>query len=511
MPGYLFMNKIKNNPSSISPTNPSLIEKITSIVPALIVVYNINTGQYIFVNDALKKILGYPKEKLLNEGLSFIAPLVHPDDLPRIMAENTMALEKANSPSRRNKKKDSIITFEYRLRHKDGSYRWMHSDGVVFDRDSNGKVEHVMNVSVDITKRKETEIKDLSDRLRTQGLLELAQKAGHIGAFEWFLKDNTFKWTPELENLYGLRVGSFGGKYKDWAQWVHPEDLEKTEAIISAALKKRVSYDVEYRIIRPDGKYRWIQSKADVYFDEKKHPEKVVGINIDITSRKDLEHQKDEFISIASHELKTPLTTIKSYTEVLKNILEENNRASEYLNKMEYQISRLSLLVNDLLDVSRIQSGKVILSKERFDLERLIKDIIEDLHQNSQKHTIIYKGHIKKKIYADKYRISQVLINLLSNAIKYSPKADKIIVSTSSNKTKVVVKIQDFGIGINKKDLGKIFEPFFQVNNRIRQSFSGLGLGLHISSEIIKKHGGEISVKSVKGQGSTFSFNLPIN
>ncbi|MBI2597491.1 GAF domain-containing sensor histidine kinase [Candidatus Daviesbacteria bacterium] len=243
--------------------------------------------------------------------------------------------------------------------------------------------------------------------------------------------------------------------------------------------------------------------------------ELAVRIALDVTNARIYHHleqaikARDKFISIASHELKTPLTTLKSFSQILLRRFPDKGELVSYLSKMENQLDRLNSLVASLLDVSCIQSGKLELQKEKFDLQNLLLEQIEDLQAISPLHKIVLEKAIAAPVFADKYRLSQVLTNLISNAIKYSPKADKIIVSLTGGRNFITVAIQDFGIGIAQKNFKKIFEPFYQVNNTIRKSFSGLGLGLHICHEIIQRHQGEIWVKSIKGEGSVFSFKLP--
>ncbi len=232
-------------------------------------------------------------------------------------------------------------------------------------------------------------------------------------------------------------------------------------------------------------------------------------LECEIEKRKELERQKDEFISIASHELKTPVTTIKSYTQILQAQLKEQEKPSMYLSKMNSQVDRLTSLITDLLDVSKIQAGKLKLQKEEFNIEELVKDISDDIQYEENQHKIKINSNISNiSVLADRYRISQVLINLISNAIKYSPQAKKVVITLSSDNQNVTVKIKDFGIGISKSDQKKVFERFFQAKNDVRQSYSGLGLGLYISSEIIRQHQGSMWVESQKGKGTTFAFSL---
>lgn len=224
--------------------------------------------------------------------------------------------------------------------------------------------------------------------------------------------------------------------------------------------------------------------------------------------RNRLEERKDELISITSHELKTPITTIKGYTEILGQFI-RGERELLYLSKMNEQIDRLTKLVNDLLDVSKIQAGKLQYRKEMFRLDELARQTIEDM-QRSIPHKIIFEGETVP-VKADKNRISEVLANLISNAAKYSPKARKIYVRVSRDSSLVTASVQDFGIGIARKDMDNIFKRYYRAENRSRQNFSGLGLGLYITSEIVKQHNGKIWAKSVKGRGTTVSFSLPVN
>lgn len=231
----------------------------------------------------------------------------------------------------------------------------------------------------------------------------------------------------------------------------------------------------------------------------------------DISEKEELEKQKDAFIAVASHELKTPVTTLKAYTQILNNKFNKlrDERSQHYLNKMDQQLNKLTTLISELLDVTKIETGKLELHKEKNDLDQLVKEVIEDIQQITTTHQIIKKGKIEKKISLDKDRINQVITNLLLNAIKYSPKASRVIVNIFEEKDEVFIEVQDFGIGISKDNKDKIFDRFFRVKGNHGERFPGLGLGLFICSEIIKRHHGTIGVKSREDKGSTFFFTLP--
>ena len=231
-------------------------------------------------------------------------------------------------------------------------------------------------------------------------------------------------------------------------------------------------------------------------------------------SQKELEKAvgiRDNFISIASHELKTPVTSLKVYAEVLLRQFnkEKDYKSTDYLKKILRQIDKLTLLIQDLLDVSRIQSNQLTFRTEKFDLNTLVKEVIESTQQIANHHRIVLEGAVSKNVWGDRERISQVLINLLTNALKYSPKAKKVIVTLQDGITEAKISVKDFGIGINKEHQKKIFTRFYRINAKNEQTYPGLGIGLFISQAIIKRHGGLITIMSKKNNGSIFRFTIP--
>ena len=265
-----------------------------------------------------------------------------------------------------------------------------------------------------------------------------------------------------------------------------------------------------YRVLHKNGKHIWIESAMTNLLNDPNV--KAVVINYrDITERKLLETQKNDFISIATHELKTPVTSIKAYAQVLQSKFQKegNTKAVEMLSKMDAQLKKLTSLIGDLLDVTRVDGGKLQFHEGVFDFNELATEIIEEMKLTTTKHPITKKLTETKIVDGDRDRIGQVITNLLSNAIKYSPHNEKIIVSTSGDKKEITLRVQDFGMGIAKNQLDKVFERFFRVGDA-EDTYAGLGLGLFISCEIIKRHGGRIWVESTGKKGSTFCFTLPI-
>ena len=237
-----------------------------------------------------------------------------------------------------------------------------------------------------------------------------------------------------------------------------------------------------------------------------------IGFVLDISERKELEQHKDEFISMASHELKTPVTSLKGFLNLLQRRLKslEDEKALHYLTRMDTQVHKLIKLINDLLDLSKMQTGQLAYREECFAMDALVQEIVENVQETTQTHSLLLEGQSGVEVFGDRDRIGQVLINLLNNAIKYSPQTNRVLVRVAKEEHTVLVSVQDFGIGIADEHQHRVFERFYQVTDAAEKTYPGLGIGLYISCEIIKRHGGRLWVESQKGVGSTFHFALPI-
>jgi PAS domain S-box-containing protein len=298
-----------------------------------------------------------------------------------------------------------------------------------------------------------------------------------------------------------------------WLNAVVPEDLQTAADKFLRDFTDRRFHESQFRIKHRDGVVRWVVCTGNPQFNAEGNFKGYIGACVDITEQKHLQQQKDEFIGVASHELKTPVTSIKAYTQVLQAVFEREGDAKKtaMLNKMNSQVDRLTSLIGDLLDVTKIQSGRLQFNDDYFDFQALVSELIEDLQRTTTNHTLIAQLQPATVVYADKDRIGQVITNLITNAIKYSPQADQIIIRSSIADNQVKLCVQDFGIGISADKQEKVFEQFYRVSGDKQHTFPGLGLGLYISSEIIKREGGRIWVNSTMGEGSTFCFALPIN
>ena len=257
---------------------------------------------------------------------------------------------------------------------------------------------------------------------------------------------------------------------------------------------------------------QWSLVKASPLFDATGQVELAITIFSDVTETYEENQRKDEFISMASHELKTPVTSLKGFAQVLQRRLQKQGDAQgqHYVARMDAQLNRLTKLVSDLLDVSRMQAGKLTFDSEPFELDTLVLETVENVQAAIPEHQIVVEGRTGGCILGDKDRLGQVFINLLTNAVKYSPEAEKVIVHLAANSHEAVVSVQDFGIGIDAAHHQRIFERFYQVTDPEEKTFPGLGMGLYISYEIVQRHQGRMWVESSKGKGSTFSVALPL-
>ena len=362
-------------------------------------------------------------------------------------------------------------------------------------------------------------IKDITEhRFSEQRLTESAEKFRLLieNAFDIIAilsKEGVIVYESEsLSKILGYSPYERVGKSIFTDPIVHPEDSESKRAAFKKALDDpEEAVRTEFRLKHKNGSYRDIEA---VYLNLVSNPriEGVVATYHDITDRKKMEKQKEEFISIASHELKTPVTSLKAYAQILEDSFKKakDRRSAELLEKMNNQVDRLTTLITDLLDFTRIQGEKLQLRAENYNLNELISEVVEEMQRTTRIHKIVTKLDKSLQMSGDRYRTGQVLTNLLSNAIKYSPHAKKIIVSSKIDQNLITVCVQDFGIGIKKDLLNKVFERFFRVSESKLNTFPGLGLGLYIAAEIIKRQGGTINVESTDGKGSTFCFSLPI-
>jgi PAS domain S-box-containing protein len=328
-----------------------------------------------------------------------------------------------------------------------------------------------------------------------------------------FDPDGTIKYeSPAIEKVLGYTPEERVGQNITHHSIVHPDDKKKKIEMLERAIANPgENINVEFRMQHKNGEYRTIDAVCRNMLDDPRI-NGIIATYRDITDRKTLEQQKDDFIGIASHELKTPVTSIKAYSQILQDVFAKahDKKSVELLHKMEAQVDRLNVLIVDLLDFTRIEGGKLKFREENYNINKLITEVAEEMQRASKTHKIILKLGEEAELFGDRYRIGQVITNLLSNAIKYSPGAEKVIISSTKSESTVAVCVEDFGIGINENLIDKVFDKFFRVTEPLLNTFPGLGLGLFIAAEIVKRQGGSMTATSTEGKGSAFCFSLPL-
>ena len=352
------------------------------------------------------------------------------------------------------------------------------------------------------------ELQDTREQLARSRTRYLIEAMPHIVATT--ASDGTLDYANQhLMNYLGLTFEEV--QQGKWFDAVHPTDKKRLITTWKRRLQEKENLQIEFRFKRSDGEYLWHLAIAKPVV---KKPDDQLDLWIvtltNIHDQKLMEEKKDEFIGIASHELKTPLTSAKAYAQMLQILLkkEPNEEALLYVKRTNLFIDRLNNLIAELLDITKIQHGKLQMNPAPFDFNNMVADTVELIQHSKPKHHIHLHGAASHTVIGDKDRIQQVLINLLTNAIKYSPGADRVDINIINEKNRLCVKVQDYGIGIPKSDQQKIFDRFYRVEDEATK-FQGLGIGLFISAEIIKRHDGDIWVESSPNKGSTFYFTLP--
>ncbi|MEO6220783.1 MAG: PAS domain-containing protein [Ginsengibacter sp.] len=369
------------------------------------------------------------------------------------------------------------------------------------------QITGILSILTDVTEqvlsRKKAE--EMKERFETM--------ANNIPNLAWIAEaDGSIFWYNRRWYEYtGTTLQEMAG----WG-WQSVHDPKRLPAVLAQwkqSINNGQSFEMVFPIRGADKVFRPFLTRVVPIIDNEGKIIRWLGTNTDITRQKEIERMKDDFIAMASHELKTPLTTIKAYGQIAESMLEKHGdmETLAMIKRMSSQVNKLTTLIEDLLDVTKIQKGKLTYKEDVFDFNDLIVEVIDDMQKTSSTHEIKNKLGETAKIFGDRNKVGQVMDNLVSNAIKYSPKAGKIIVTSALQNNGVQLSVQDFGIGILAKNRKKIFAQFYRVNDDNQFTFPGMGIGLYICSEIISRQGGKIWVESKIGKGSVFYVWLPFD
>jgi PAS domain S-box-containing protein len=346
---------------------------------------------------------------------------------------------------------------------------------------------------------------------RSEARLRLAQEVARIGTFEWNIQTDENHWAPELEALYGLPPGGFDGTYAAWTALVHPEDLAELESRLRAAMQNG-RFEGEWRARWPDGQVRWLAARAEVFMDGAGKPLRMVGVNIDITEQRRIDAMKTELISTVNHELRTPITAIVGALGLIRGgVTGELPAQARSLIEIAHRNSeRLVRLINDFLNIEKIESGKVFLSLRPVDLAEVARECLAANTPYAEQHGVRIELEPVPpglQVQADPDRLAQVFANLLSNAAKFSLRGEAVTISIHPNGAHVRVSVTDRGPGIPPAFRPRVFQKFAQADTSGGKM--GTGLGLSIAKAIVARHGGEMGFETEAGQGTTFWFELP--
>jgi PAS domain S-box-containing protein len=444
-----------------------------------------------FITDArLKELFGYYEDE----------PLSIEQALAQITEEyRTVVAAKLENAIYNNG--DYDVTYPVVGLH-DNRLRWLRAIGNL-KADPSGAFSAFTGVVMDITDQYLA-----SEEIRlTEENLRMAVDAAALGTFQISADERKFIASPKLKEFFGFYPDE-EMSYDAAVAQIHPDFRESVTANVELAFSEGRRLQMEYQIIGyHDKQQRWVRAIGEV--QQKSGKEYLTGVIHEITEKKLDEIRKNDFISMVSHELKTPLTSINTYLQLL---LRKAEKSEDQFLKQAYvqslkQVKNMTDMINGFLNVSRLESSKLHLDKTEFDFLELLKEIKEDYKIQHATHDLIFTLPQSVTVTADRLKISQVLNNLVGNAVKYSESGTTINISFEKTDGKITVMVNDKGMGIKSENLDKLFERYYRVEQQ--SIIGGFGIGLYLSAEIIEAHGGKIWAESEFGKGSTFYFDLP--
>ncbi len=454
-------------------------------------------------SDDYLKVTSVTREQVLGKGFFE----VFPDDNDDPDNENTA--RKVFTKVIETREKLDVPVYIYDIIDPETNTRqqhyWSCSNIPVLDADNH--VEYILNTVVDIT----GEVKAKEAAIESENRLLLAAEATGLAIWDFDIQNVSFTYSPQLVEIFGLDSDA-NFTISDIGKQVHPDDMQNIvlKAYYESLITGYFSYEV--RIYKPDRSLHWVRVKGKVLFNSKKEPVRMLGTLVDINESKQDEIRKNDFIAMASHELKTPLTSLKAYLQLLSAKLagSPDPFINTALLKAGNQVNKMTALIHSFLDISKLEPGKLQLVWQSFDLNKLIEETIAESRILTSSHHIRFEPQNVIHVNADRDKIGQVIGNFLNNGIKYSQRGTSITVCCEVLDENVRVSVTDEGIGIRQKEQEKVFQRFYRSEDDDLKTISGFGIGLYLSSEIIQRHKGKIWVKSTEGRGSTFYFSLPL-
>jgi len=345
----------------------------------------------------------------------------------------------------------------------------------------------------------------------TQEHFDIALNQVQLGFWELDLANYALNCTSKCKTNIGIRVNDILD-YDRLLECILPEDrFLMPEAIIKAIQSTDGIYSLQYRVRHADQSIHWIDANGTVLF-EAEAPSRIIGTMVDITEKKDLELLRDELFNVTTHELKTPLSAIKGYLQLLDRFIAAtgNEKIAQVAKRALGSVERINRLLNEMADPVNLYSNQIRLAKDYFDLSALGEEIAGNAMLINPDYKIqVSTTNIDSLVFADRYRIGQVLTNLVNNAVKYSPERKVVEISIGTHNSAVKVLVKDYGIGLAKSEHHKVFKKFYRATTTPK-NIPGFGIGLFLSAEIIIRHGGLIGVEDIEPEsGTCFYFTLP--
>ncbi len=512
------------------------LTKLSRLIPGVIYQYELlpdGRSRFPYASSAIEAIYRVTPGQV-KEDASAVFAVLHPEDRDRV--SNAIQESARNLESWEQ---------EYRTLFPDGTVRWLYGNANPERLENGGTLWH--GFITDITERKDNErrLRDSEERLT------MALEATQDGVWDWDLKTNRVFWSPRCYTMLGYQPDSFEVTYEKWQELLHPADREKTLNGVRKTMEDPDSQlDLLFRLRHNDGTFRWISGRGKVTdMDKKGNPVRMVGTHLDITDRKlqdealrtanrrledtnrqlelsiwhanELARQaeaaneaKSAFIANMSHEIRTPMTSILGYADLLSESQKSGDNIDEYLQRLHEAGQHLMTIVNDILDISRIESGKLETEALPVSPVQIIDEVTNMLRGKATIRGLQLKRVLRPEtpeyIQTDPGRLRQILLNLVGNAVKFT-ETGSVTIESGKSDSQVYISVSDTGIGIPRGAIHDLFQPFMQGDSSTTRKYGGSGLGLAISQRLAQLMGGQILAESEEGKGSKFTLQLPLS
>jgi PAS domain S-box-containing protein len=493
----------------------SRFRQLAENIDAVFWVTDFPDRKVVYVSPAYERLWGMSAARLYTEPREWIQ-MIHPDDRPRAEA---LFVDRVREGS---------FDAEYRILTPDGRLRWVRDRGFPV-RDADGNIRRVAGIAEDITDRKRAEMTLSENRM----VLGLALDTAQIGVWDHDFLTDEMRMDGTAKALFGFAPEATL-TYQRWVSVLHPDDLPVVESIRARALRTQGEFAAEYRVVRTDKTTRWVSMVGRGWFHQPGgKPLRMIGVVLDITERRRAEedrvallereraaraeaesanHIKDEFLAMLGHELRNPLGAISNAVQVLGEVGIPSDRGRRLREIISRQTRHLARLIEDLLDVSRLTSGKIVLERRHTDLLEVTERCLASLAEagRTTAHAVSLAGE-PTIVDGDATRLEQIVANLVDNAVKYTPRGGAIRVTVGAEHGEAVLKVADTGVGIEPELLTRVFELFVQDRRSLHRAGGGLGLGLTLVKRLVDLHGGTVWVQSDGlGRGSSFVVRLPL-